>query len=82
MVLCLVDLGYVHTKADSFCAAMKIIAERACAHSQERLWWRDICDGAKLRSADLESRGHILDSWFCAILWYSVNTYSAHHRSK
>ena len=46
MVLCLVDLGYVHTKADSFCAATKIIAERACAHSQERLWWRDFCDGA------------------------------------
>lgn len=82
MVLCLVDLGYVHTKADSFCAATKIIAERACAHSQERLWWCDFCDGEKLRSADLESRGHILDSWFCAILWYSVNTYSAHNRSK
>lgn len=82
MVLCLVDLGYVHTKADSFCAATKIIAERACAHSQERLWWCDFCDGAKLRSADLECRGHILDSWFCAILWYSVNTYLAHHRSK
>ena len=82
MVPCLVDLGYVHTKADSFCAATKIIAEGACAHSQERLWWCDFCDGEKLRSADLESRGHILDSWFCAILWYSVNTYLAHHRSK
>ena len=80
MVLCLVDLGYVHTKADSFCAAMKIIAERACAHSQEQVWWRDFSDGAKLRSADL-CRWCILDS-FCAILWYSVNTYSAHHRSK
>ena len=78
----IVDLGYVHTKADSFCAATKIIAERACSHSQERLWWRNFCDGAKLRSADLKSRGYILDSWFCAILLYSVNTYSAHHRSK
>ena len=81
MVLCLVDLGHVHTKADSFCATTKIIAERVCAHSQERLWWCDFCDGAKLRSADLKSRWYILDR-FCAILWYSVNTYSAHHRSK
>ena len=56
MVLSLVDLGYVHTKADSFCTAMKIIVKRACAHSQERLWWHDFCDGAKLRSARLLTR--------------------------
>ena len=39
------------------------------------------CDGAKLRSADLKSRWYILDR-FCAVLWYRVNTYLAHHRSK
>ena len=81
MVLSLVDLSYVHTKAESFLTAMKIIVKRACAHSQERLWWHYFSDGAKLRSADLKSRWYILDR-FCAILWYCVNTYLAHHRSK
>ena len=40
---------------DSFCAAIKIIPDRASVHTQERLWRRDFCDGAKLRRADLKS---------------------------
>ena len=38
---------------DSFCAAIKIIPDRASVHTKERLWWRDFCDGARLRRADL-----------------------------
>ena len=51
------SLGYVHSASDSFCAVMKIIPDRASVHTQERLWWRDFCNGAKLRPADLESGG-------------------------
>ena len=40
---------------DSFCAAMKIIPATASVHTQERLWRRDFCNGAKLRRADLKS---------------------------
>ena len=40
---------------DSFCAATKIIPDMASVPTQERLWRRDFCDGAKLRRADLLS---------------------------
>ena len=39
----------VHTIPDSFCAATKIITNKASVHIQERLWRRDFCDGAKRR---------------------------------
>ena len=39
----------------TLCAAKKIIPERASVHTQEQLWQRDFCDGAKLRRADLLS---------------------------
>ena len=39
------SLGYVHSASDSFCAVMKIIPDRASVHTQERLWWRDFCNG-------------------------------------
>ena len=38
----------MHTIPDSFCAATKIITNKASVHIQERLWWRDFCDVAKL----------------------------------
>ena len=40
---------------DSFCAATKIIPDRAFVHSQKLVRRRDLSDGAKLRRADLES---------------------------
>ena len=40
---------------DGFCATTKIIADMASVHIQERFWWRDFFDGAKLCRADLES---------------------------
>ena len=40
---------------DSFCAATKIILDRASVHTQKWVRRRDLCDGAKLRRADLES---------------------------
>ena len=36
----------MHTIQDSFCAATKVITNKASVHVQERLWWRDFCDGA------------------------------------
>ena len=45
----------VHTIPDSSCAATKTISDRASVHTQELLWRRDYCDGAKLSRADLES---------------------------
>ena len=49
------SLGCVHTITDSFWAATKIIPDRASLQTQERLWRRDFCNGAKLLRADLES---------------------------
>ena len=40
---------------DSFCAATKIIPDTASLHTQKLVRRRDLCDGAKLRRADLES---------------------------
>ena len=53
----------VHTIPDSFCAATKMISDRASIHIMERLWRRDFCDGAKLRRAVLISKveSHISD---------------------
>ena len=45
----------VHSIPDSFCAARKIIPDRASVHTQERLQRRDFCDAVKLRRADLLS---------------------------
>ena len=42
--------------ADSFCAAAKIIPDRASVCTQELMWLHNCCDGAKLSGADLESR--------------------------
>ena len=39
----------------SFCAAAKIIPDRASVHTQKLVRRRDLCDEAKLRRADLES---------------------------
>ena len=50
-----VDLRHVHTLPNSFCAATKIMLDRASVHIQQRLWRRAFCDGAKLRRADRES---------------------------
>ena len=36
---------------------MKIIPDMASVHTKERLWRRDFCDVAKLRSADLSGEG-------------------------
>ena len=49
-------LGCVHTIMNSFCAATKIISDRASVHTKERLKRRDFCDGAKLRRAALISK--------------------------
>ena len=49
----LIWFDYVHTTSDSFCAAKKIIPDRTSVRTQERLWQRDFCDGAKMRHADL-----------------------------
>ena len=40
---------------DRFCAATKIIPDRASVHTQKWVRRRDLCDEAKLRPADLES---------------------------
>ena len=40
---------------DSFCAATKIIPDRASVHTQKWVRRRDLCDEAKLRRADLET---------------------------
>ena len=45
-------LRYVHTVPERFCVAVKTIPDKASVHTQERLWRRDFCDGAKLRRAD------------------------------
>lgn len=47
--------GYVDTITNSFCTATNIVQGGVSVHTQERLWWRDFCDGAKLRRVDLES---------------------------
>ena len=39
----------------AFCAAKKIIPDGAFVQTQERLWQRDLCNGVKLRTADLLS---------------------------
>ena len=44
-------LGNVHTILDGICVGTKTILDRASVHT--RLWRRDFCDGAKMRSADL-----------------------------
>ena len=45
-----------HTAPDNFCAAKKLVLNKASVHTQKRLWRRDFCDGAtKLRCANLES---------------------------
>ena len=48
------NLECVHTLPDRFSAAWKKILVRAFVHIRERLWWRDFCNGAKLRRANLE----------------------------
>ena len=40
-------LRYVHTVPERFCVAVKTIPDKASVHTQERLWRRDFCDGAK-----------------------------------
>ena len=45
-------LRYVHTVPERFCVAVKTIPDKASVHTQERLWRRDFCDGAKLHRAD------------------------------
>ena len=50
---------------DSFCAATKIIPDRASVHTQERLWRVDFCDGAKLRRADLDSGASHIGQVLC-----------------
>ena len=42
-------LKLVQTMLESFCAAKKIIPERASVHTQKWLVRPDVCDGAKLR---------------------------------
>ena len=49
------------TLPDSFGAAMKTIPDKAPVHTQERLWRRDFCHGAKTRRADLENGASHLD---------------------
>ena len=46
---------YVHGILNNVRATTKIIPDRASVRTQERLRWRDFCDGAKLRLADLLS---------------------------
>ena len=46
-------LGYVYTKPDSFCAAIKIIPDWASVETQERLWRFDFRDRVELHRADL-----------------------------
>ena len=70
-----IDAGHMGENSDSFCAAAKIIPDRASVCTQELMWLHNCCDGAKLWGADLESRAlHI--GYFCAMLWCSVNTCS------
>ena len=45
--------NYVHSIPNNVRAATKIIPDRASVQTQERLRWRDFCDEAKLRLADL-----------------------------
>ena len=49
----------------------------ASVHTQGWLWRRDFYDGAKLRRADLKSGECHTSDEFCALLFCSVNTYSA-----
>ena len=60
----------MHTIPDSFCAATKIITNKASVHIQERLWRRDFCDGAKVRHAKerviYRIGVHTLPDSFCA----------------
>ena len=58
---CLCDGSSTATLPDSFGAAMKTIPDKAPVHTQERLWRRDFCHGAKTRRADLENGASHLD---------------------
>ena len=54
------EIKNVLTKPDYVCAGTKIIPDRTFHHTQERLWRRDFCDGAKLSRADIESgKSHV-----------------------
>lgn len=66
---------------ERFCVGRKSRQDRASVHTQELLWRHDFCDGTKVRCTNLEMEHHILHR-FCVVLWYSMNTYSARHRSK
>ena len=52
---CFANFGYVNMIPNSVGAATRIIQDTASFHTQEWLLWREVCDGAKLRRADLES---------------------------
>ena len=52
--------GYVHALPDSFCAATKIVTDRASVRTQERRLRRDCCDEDRI-------------GFQYAILWCSVN---------
>ena len=72
----------MHTIPDSFCAATKIITNKASVHIQERLWRRDFCDGAKVRHAKerviYRIGVHTLPDSFCAATKIITNKASVH----
>ena len=51
----IVNWGFFPTLPDNFWTGTKTILDRASVHTQERWFRRDVCNGAKLCSADLES---------------------------
>ena len=70
------------TIPDRFCATAKIMPERASLHTQERLWQRDFCDGAKLRRAGRSRKWSVTYRIGFVPYFGAVNTYSARHGSK
>ena len=52
---CFAYFGYVNMIPNSVGAATRIIQDTTSFHTQEWLLWREVCDRAKLRRADLES---------------------------
>ena len=51
----IVNWGFFPTLPDNFWTGTRTILDRASVHTQERWFRRDVCNGAKLCSADLES---------------------------
>ena len=70
------------TIPDRFCATAKIMPERSSVHTQERLWQRDFCDGAKLRRAGRSRKCSVTYRIGFVPYFGAVNTYSARHGSK